>query len=125
MKTLILTDEAYKRLTDALTSSEAGWSVLREFERAPEAALPSDRDLIRLARTNGESPAVFERARQYRDAGRQAATDTRLEMERLIRHAHGAGVGPSVLSRWFGLKPTRIWEIVSDDRASDVRSEES
>jgi hypothetical protein len=36
-------------------------------------------------------------------------------MEDLIRHCHDAGVTPAVLMRWFGLKSSRMHEILKSE----------
>lgn len=109
MKTLILTDQTWMQMTGALVATDSGRAILARLDAEP--AIPSDRDLIAAAR-NDETPHVFERRAAERDAGRQAAEDTRRVLEDLIRHAHAAGVGPTVLSRWSGLRPRRIYEIL-------------
>jgi hypothetical protein len=110
MKTLVMTDERWAQLVLALDATPTGHTLLDEFGRAPE--LPSDRELVALARNGGDPPAAIALAKAYRDAGRQAATDTRLQLEELVKDAHAAGVGPAQLARWFGLKPTRVYEIL-------------
>lgn len=111
MKTLILTDETFDQMERALTETARGRSVLAAFDNPPE--LPSDRELVALSRdADAEPPEAIARARDARVAGIQAAEDTRLAMNDLLLHCHGAGVRPVVLSRWFGLKPTRVYEIL-------------
>jgi hypothetical protein len=60
---------------------------------------------------SGAVPVAFERAVAFRDAAREAADDTRQVVEDLIRHAHAAGVGPTVLARWAQIRPRRIYEL--------------
>jgi hypothetical protein len=110
MKTLILSDDTYEKLIAALHETELGLDVVRAMTTKPE--LPEDRELIKLARSGGGPPDVIVRACAYRDAGRQAAMDTRERVEDLIRHTHEAGVGVRVLSRWFDLAHSRVSEIV-------------
>lgn len=112
MKTLILSDETWSEIERVLKGSERGRKVLGGFDRTAHSQMPDDRELIRLARTKADAPEAFTRARDARDAGRQAAEDTRLVLNDLIRHAYHVGVGPSILSRWAGLKPARIHEII-------------
>jgi hypothetical protein len=104
MKTLILSDENYAAIL-ALPGVAAALS-----REAPK--LPSDRELVAMSR-NGKVPEAFVRAADYRDAGRQAAEDTRLALEDLIRSAHAAGVGPAALARWARLRPRRIYEVIA------------
>jgi hypothetical protein len=110
MKTLLLQDEVYERLLETLGESEAGKDLIRTFRRKPR--LPPDRELVSVSRDGGDPPEAVTRARDYRDAGRQTAIETRETMEDMLRHCYGAGVRPVVLSRWFGLKPTRVYEII-------------
>jgi hypothetical protein len=111
MKTVIMSDERWSEIRTALSLTTSGTMLLASLDKTPE--LPSDRELVALARSGGDPPEVFARAREYRDAGRQAAADTREALEAHVRHAYGAGVRPAVLARWFGLKPSRIHEIVA------------
>jgi urease accessory protein UreF len=111
VKTLILNDDTYARMIGALSQTDEGTSLLRAFATPPE--LPSDRELVALSREpEAEPPEAVARAAAARVAGIQAAEDTRLAMNELLLHCHGAGVRPVVLSRWFGLKPTRVYEIL-------------
>jgi hypothetical protein len=112
VKTLILTDENFERLLDVLGESEAGADLIRAFSAKPQ--LPPDRELVALGRDkNTTPPEAVALARAYRDAGRQAAEDTRESMEELLLYCHGAGVRPVTLGQWFGLKMTRVYEIFS------------
>lgn len=113
MKTLILTDSTWTTMVLALDATPAGRDLLDSFGKGPK--LPSDRELVRMARNGDDAPEAIALARAQRDAGIQAATDTRLAMEELIRHCHEAGIGPSVLMRWFGLKSSRMHEILKSD----------
>jgi hypothetical protein len=109
MKTFILTDETYTRLMEI--------PGVAELLAPPEAArLPPDRELVRMARER-ETPAAFERAVAFRDAGRSAADDTRQMLEALIMQAHAAGIGPTRLGEWAQLRPRRIYELISDGRS--------
>ena len=110
MKTLILQDDLFDRLMDVLGESEAGKDLIEIFARRP--ALPPDRELVAMARDGSDPPEAVARARDYRDAGRRAAADTRETLEELLLHCHGAGVGPAVLMRWFGLNSMRTYEIL-------------
>jgi hypothetical protein len=111
MKTLILTDGTYEKLLAALRESDLGSELLATMT-APEVQLPEGRELVKLARSGGGPPEVIARACAYRDAGRQAAADTREQVEDLIRRTHEAGVGATVLSRWFDLTRSRVSEII-------------
>ena len=110
MKTLILTDQSWTTMLLALDATPAGRDLVESWGKAPD--MPSDRELVRMARNGEEAPAAVKLARAQRDAGIQAATDTREAMEELIRHCHEAGVTPAVLMRWFGLKSSRMHEIL-------------
>jgi hypothetical protein len=109
----------WARLALALDATPVGRDLLDEFGTPPE--LPSDRELVALARTGGDPPERVQLARQYRDAGRQAAIDTRESMEELLIHCYEAGVRVAVLARWFGLKPTRVYEILEPVAPSRAR----
>lgn len=111
MKTLLLQDDVFDQLLETLGESETGRDLIRTFGR--KTRLPSDRTLVAMSRNGDDPPEAIARARDYRDAGRQTAIDTREAMEDMLRHCYGAGVRPAVLSRWFGLKPTRVYEIIS------------
>jgi hypothetical protein len=117
MKSLILTDDTFERLFNVLEDSEDGRALIREFDARPQ--LPGDRELLRLSRDkNAEPPRAIALARDYRDAGRQAAVDTRERMEALLLHCYAVGVRPVTLGRWFGLRPTRVYEIFNRDEAA-------
>jgi hypothetical protein len=112
VNTLILTDEVFEKLIAALHETELGLEVVRAFSAKPK--LPPDRELVALSREpDAEPPEAVARARDARVAGIQAAEDTRLALNELLLHCYGAGVRPVVLSRWFGLKPTRVYEILA------------
>lgn len=117
MKTLILSDEVYGIVRAALATNQRGREALEILDAGPPP-LPSDRELVMLSRQKAEAPLAFQRARAYRDAGRQAAEDTRLALNDLIVHAYDAGVSPRVLSRWSGLKEARLFEIINSARAA-------
>jgi hypothetical protein len=102
---LLLSDETWERVREALPADLYAELFLADPE------LPADRDLRLMARA-GETPEAFIRARVLREAGIEAAAETRERVAELVRRAYDAGVGPSVLSRWCGLKPTRIHEIL-------------
>lgn len=105
---LLLSDETWQRLTDVL--SDADDELLAQLTRAPER--PSDRELVRMARAD-EMPEVFVQARALREAGIEASAHTRRALAELVRDVHGAGVGAAVLSRWSGLKASRVYEILN------------
>lgn len=112
MKTLILSDETFEQMERALGESARGRAVLDAFDHPPE--LPSDRELLALSRVpDAEPPEAVARARDARVAGIQAAEDTRLALNELLIHCYGAGVRQVVLARWFGLKATRVSEILA------------
>jgi hypothetical protein len=111
MKTLILQDEVFERLLELLGESDEGKDLIRSFARGP--AMPSDRELVAMARDGSDPPEAVARARAFRDAGRRAAVDTRETMEDVLLHCHGAGVGPAVLMRWFGLNSARTYEVLA------------
>jgi hypothetical protein len=116
-KTLILAEDMWAQMEQALEGSERGRAVLAALAQGPPP-LPTQRELIRLHRTKAPPPEAFRRAAEYRDAARQAGEDTRDAMSELILRAFDAGVGPRTLSRWSGLKESRIYEIVSPARAT-------
>jgi hypothetical protein len=109
VKTLILNDQTWQKMLDALVDTQLGLEVLSQLDAEPE--IPSDRELVAAARSD-ETPAIFVRRAAERDAARQAGADTRAALDDLIRHAHAAGVGPAVLSRWSGLRPRRVYEVL-------------
>jgi len=113
VKTLILTDQTWTTMQLALDATPAGRDLLDGLGRAPD--MPSDRELVRMARSGEPAPPAVVLARAQRDAGIQAAADTRAAMEDLIRHCHAAGVTPAVLMRWFGLKSSRMHEILKSE----------
>lgn len=117
MKTLILSDETFEKLIAALHDTELGLEVVRAFTATPE--MPSDRELVAAAR-NGETPEIFKRRVAERDAAREAGADTRAALDDLIVHAHAAGVGPAVLSRWSALRPRRVYEVLAAKAQSQV-----
>lgn len=117
MKTLILQDDVFERMLELLSRTAAGEDLIESFAASPE--LPSDRELVAMARDGSDPPEAIARSRAFRDAGRQAATDTRESMEKLMLHCHGAGVGPAVLMRWFGLNSARTYEILAKARGSE------
>src|SRR4051794_41763717 len=102
MKTLLLTDEIWAELELSLEASDRGRRVLAQLYAEPR--LPSDRELVRLARQRADAPEAFERAREVRDAAPQAGEDTPLAMNDLILRAHAARVGPRGLSKWARLQ---------------------
>jgi hypothetical protein len=114
MKTLILTEETWATMVLALDATPAGRDLLdRLGGSGPE--LPSDRELVRMARNGDDAPDAVALARAQRDAGIQAAADTRDAMREMIRHCYDAGVRPAVLMRWFGLKSSRLHEILKTE----------
>ncbi len=116
MKTLILSEATWELMQHALQRSSTGLEVLdRLASEGP--ALPEPSELVRLARQKAEPPEAFARAVEARDAARQAGEDTRDVVTALIMQAHAAGVGPRMLSRWSGLKETRIYQIIEPARA--------
>jgi hypothetical protein len=110
MRTLILAEHTFNLLEQALSKTPLGRELLEGF--ASDVELPTDRELVALSRAKGPAPDAFVKAREHRDAGRQAAIDTRVALNDLILHAYDAGVSPRVLAGWVGLKETRIFEIV-------------
>jgi hypothetical protein len=52
-----------------------------------------------------------------RNAGVEAAAQTRDELARMVRHVHAAGVPGTALARWCGLNTSRIYEILSTTEA--------
>jgi hypothetical protein len=117
MKTMILSDEVFEQMERALTQTAQGRTVLDQMaEPLPE--LPPVRELIGLARQKADPPERVRRMREYRDAGRQAATDTREAMTELIEQLYAAGVGGRQISRWTGVGEARVYEIVSPAQAS-------
>lgn len=115
MKTLLLTDEVWSEIELTLEASDRGRRVLKVLHSAPR--LPSDHELVRLARLKADPPEAFARAAAFRDAARVAGEDTRETMNDLILRAHKAGVGPRMLSRWSGLQESRIFEILAEARS--------
>jgi hypothetical protein len=113
---LALTDETWLRLRHALLSTPEGADLWRDLTDG--VALPPDRELVRLAREGSDPPPAVARVRDARNAGIEAAAQTREEMARMVRHIHGAGVPAAALARWFDLKSSRIYEILAEDRAS-------
>lgn len=114
MKTLILTEDTWATMVLALDATPAGRDLLDRLG-GDGPALPSDRELVRMARSGEDAPDAVILARAQRDAGIQAAADTRDAMRDMIRHCYGAGVRPVVLMRWFGLKSSRLHEILGSD----------
>jgi hypothetical protein len=108
---LLLTDETWVQLQAVLRSSPTGEELWRDLTGKPK--LPSDRELIRLAREGAEPPPAIARVRDARNAGVEAAAQTREELARMVRHVHAAGVPGTALARWFGLNTSRIYEILS------------
>lgn len=107
---LLLEDDVWSAIVRHLHESDDGLEIVRELTTIPE--LPDDRELVRMARAGDPPPKAIERARLRRARAIDASTTTRAEMAEMIEHVHGAGVPVTVLSRWFGLKPTRVYEII-------------
>lgn len=105
---LLLTDETWDRVRAALPAE-----LFAEIFMA-EHKLPPDRELIRMAR-HGEVPAEIERVRARRQAGIEAAAQTRRAFNDLIRHVHGAGVPTATIARWFGVNRRRIYEALESE----------
>src|SRR4051812_43456139 len=103
MKTLIVSDETWAQMETVLQQTERGQELHEHLLQGPPP-VPSDRELVALSRAKADAPLAFQRAKEYRDAGRQAAEDTRLALNDLIVHAYRAGVSPRVLSKWVELK---------------------
>lgn len=118
MKTLILTDDTYELLISALEVGDAVESreVLTRFGRKDK--LPSDRDLVAMARRGDDAPSAVTLAVQRRDAGRQAAADTREDLKRLLLELHAAGVQPSVLKAWFGYSNSQLFSILGEGQTA-------
>ena len=106
MRTLILSEENYERLVSL--------PGVLELLAAPQPALPEPRELRAMARGD-QTPEAFARGVAYRDAGRQAAEDTRVALEALILQAYDAGVRPGALARWAGLRPRRIYDLTHEE----------
>jgi hypothetical protein len=111
---LLLTDETWTRVKDALPPE-----LYDELFASRE--LPSDRDLIRMAR-RGDVPEAVTRVRAMRDAGIEAADQTRAVFNDLIRDIHGAGVPVATIARWFGVNRRRIYDAVSSDVTESAAS---
>jgi hypothetical protein len=109
---LLLSDDTWAKLVKVLHDSEDGLEIVRELSTPP--VLPEDRELVRMARAGDPPPPAIERARLRRERAIDASTTTRAELAEMIRHVHGAGVPVVTLSRWFGLRPTRVYEIIGD-----------
>ena len=109
---LLLTDDTWGRLTSALVTSAEGRQLLAELRAGPE--LPSDRELIRMAR-HGDTPEAIARVRAQREAGIEAADQTRAAFDGLIRHVHGAGVQVATIARWFGVDRRRIYSALETE----------
>lgn len=112
---LLLSDETWKWMERLLDQSDGGRALLAELTELP--ALPEDRELVRMARADEDPPEAVARARDARKAGVEAAAATREAMNELIAHIHAAGVGVTTLSRWFDLRPARIYEILGSKAA--------
>jgi hypothetical protein len=106
---LLLTDETWDRVRAALPAELFAEIFMAEHE------LPSDRDLIRMARRGDEIPAEILRVRAMREAGIEAADQTRAVFNDLIQHVHGAGVPVATMARWFGVNRRRIYETLESE----------
>lgn len=112
---LLLTDETWDRLKTALPAELFAELFLSE------PTLPSDRELIRMAR-RGEVPHEIERVRAMRNAGIEAATQTRVAFNDLIRDVHGAGVPVATIARWFGVDRRSIYNALSSELTESAAS---
>src|SRR5262245_30546107 len=108
---LLIDDDVWARMVRLLHDSDEGLAIVRDLTARPK--LPSDRELVRQARAGEPAPTAIARAAARRERALEAATTTREELAELVRHVHRAGVGVTPLSRWTGLKPTRIYEILN------------
>jgi hypothetical protein len=117
---MMLTDETYAGMREALELTLTGQEILRRFDR-PIGRLPSDKDtlaIVRAARSEPDAvPELIAAAVERRDAGRATADETREAVERLLFHLSDAGVPPSVLTRWFGYSSSRLFQLL-DKRAT-------
>lgn len=122
MKVLLLTDEAYAQMLNALDATPEGHELQARFEQAIDR-LPSDKqtlEIVRAARSEPDAvPNRIAAAVERRDAGRAVADETREALERLLFHFSDAGVPPSVLQRWFGYSNARLFQLL-DRRAKAV-----
>lgn len=110
MKVLILTDDRYAEVLNALEGTGS-----RELVGSANAAgkLPKAEELHALARNGGE-PQAFKLTRERQQALGFASERVRDQLHGLILAAHKLGVRPSTLARWSGYSPRRIHQITSD-----------
>lgn len=113
---LLLTDETWERVRAALPAE-----LFAEIFMA-EHALPSDRELLRMARRDDEAPAEILRVRAMRDAGIEAADQTRAAFNDLIRHVYSTGVRVTTIARWFGVSRRRIYEALESEMTESAVS---
>jgi hypothetical protein len=109
MKTLILTDERYEQLLHVLGQTRGGRDILAAV---PEPALPADRDLIAADRGGDGPPDLIAQLVSLRHESWDLNASTRERIEALLLHCYAAGVRPVTLGRWFGLRPSRVYEIL-------------
>jgi hypothetical protein len=107
MKTLILSDQAWSDLTDALDET-----ALAKLMAADMAELPGAEELHRMVRAK-QTPKIFELLRDRLAAATDAQATQREKLHLVIREAHKQGVGPAALSRWSGYDPTHTYEILN------------
>lgn len=112
---LLIDDQTWRQMTSVLVATDAGRALAERLNAVPE--LPEDRELVRMARAGDPPPKAVERARLRRERAIEASQTTRSELADLLLHVHGAGVPVATLSRWFGLKQTRIYEIIGGANA--------
>ena len=112
---LLLTDETWERMRAALPADLFAELFLSEHE------LPSDRELIRMAR-RGEVTAEVERVRAMREAGIEAGAQTRAAFNRLIREVHEAGVQVATIARWFGVDRSSVYNALGSELTESAAS---
>jgi len=103
---LNLSDETWERVVDALPLE-----LVTELTQMPE--LPSDRELVAMARRGDDAPEAVRRVRAARDAAIDAQAVTRAQMNDMVRHIRGTGISGPTIARWFGLKSSRVYEILN------------
>jgi hypothetical protein len=74
--------------------------------------LPEAADLHAMARA-GDMPSAFADARERLDETNETLAQIREELHDLIVEAYRLGVGPTVLARWSGYDPSRIYQILA------------
>lgn len=108
---LLLDNDRAAEMLRLLAASPEGEALVRHLTEIPP--LPSDRELVRLARAGEPAPAAIARVAARRERAVEAAATTREELAEMVRHVHEAGVGTTALSHWTGLRLSRIYEILN------------